>query len=313
MVTSKMADISLPVLTNVTYLFQRGPEIFGSLLLILVILGFLLSLGYLIGYVTAISLRRLLLLASVQSRLIKSGATSASAWASIAGFIAEAAQWLTVTAVLSLSQSLFNQLTVFVDVFTFAWTLFIFLLLAIAGLLLGGVVYKLLKEGFVTLGLEEELKKFNVADSVGVVPVSSILASIGKWYVVILFVSTGMGYFPMPADFGLYKFMNALVDYVPHVIFGSIVLLVALIAANFLSNRIKYRNLPFSDILALGFEAVIIFFGIVLALPEFGIKDVSIIADSFKILMIGVAVGLAIAMGFGLKDSVSRMAEKLSK
>lgn len=313
MLTSKMADISLPVLTNVTYLFQRGPEIFGSLLLILVILGFLLSLGYLIGYVIAISLKRILLLASVQSQLIKSGATSASAWASIASFIAEAAQWLTVTAVLSLSQSLFNQLTVFVDLFTFAWTLFVFVLLAVAGLLLGGIVYKLLKEGFVALGLEEELKRFNVADSVGVVPVSSILASIGKWYVVILFVSTGMGYFPLPAEFGLYAFMNALVVYVPHVIFGFIVLLVALISANFVSNRIKYRNLPFSDILALGFEVVIIFFGIVLALPEFGVKDVSIIADSFKILMIGVAVGLAIAMGFGLKDSVSRMAEKLSK
>jgi hypothetical protein len=303
-----MADISFPVLDTVTYFVQRGPDIMGYLLLIVVILAFLFALGYLLGYVFAVALKRILLLPNIQSKLQKYGASTAGTWASIAGFIAESARWLTVAAMLSLT-----ELKVFVDLFTFAWTLFVFVLLAVAGLLLGGVVYKLLKEGFVTLGLEEELKRFNVADSVGAVPVSSILASIGKWYVVILFVSTGMGYFPMPAEFGLYKFMNALVVYVPQVIFGFIVLLVALISANFVSNRIKCRNMPFSDMLALGFEAVIIFFGIVLALPEFGIRDVSIIADSFKILMIGVAVGLAIAMGFGLKDSVSRMAEKLNK
>jgi hypothetical protein len=303
-----MADISFPVLDTVSYFVQRGPDILGYIMLIVVILLFLFAIGYILGYVIAIALKRLLSLDVIKTKLVKYGASSASAWDSMAGFVSESARWLTVAAILSLT-----ELKVFVDLFTFAWELFVFLLLAIVGLLLGGVVYKLLKEGFVAVGLEDELKKFNVADSVGLVPVSSLLASIGKWYVVILFVSTGMRYFPMPAEFGLYKFMNALVDYVPQVIFGVIILLVALISANFLSNRIKYRNMPFSDMLALGVEAVIIFFGIVLALPQFGIKDVSIIADSFKILMIGVAVGLAIAMGFGLKDSVSRMAEKLNK
>lgn len=303
-----MADISFPVLDTVTYFVQRGPDLLGYMLLIVAILAFLFALGYLLGIVIAAALKRLLLLESIKSKLVKYGASSAGTWASLAGFIAESARWLTVAAILSLT-----ELRVFLDLFMFAWSLFVFVLLAVAGLLLGGVVYKLFKEGFVALGLEEELKKFNVSDSVGLVPISSILASIGKWYVVILFVSTGMGYFPLPAQFGLYAFMNSLVVYVPHVIFGFIVLLSALILANFMSNRIKYRNMPFSDMLALGFEAVIIFFGIVLALPEFGIKDVSIIADSFKILMIGVAVGLAIAMGFGLKDSVSKMAEKFSK
>lgn len=280
--------------------------VFAILAVILaVVLVLLFIAGYLIGSVISIILKRVLMLEQIQVKLVKYGATTTSIWKSIVEFLAVASKWLTVFAALSLS-----GIPLFTDLFTFAWIVYVFAVLVVAGLLLGSILYKVLKSAFVTVGLEEGLKKYNVADSFGGVSLSSILASIAKWYVFIAFITAGLG-LVFGSDAILTRIMEGLMDYIPEAILGFFVVMMALIFGNFVGNRIKYEKVPFSDMIGLAFEIVFIFFGIVLALPKFGIQDVSILADSFKILMVGAAIGLAIALGFGLKDSVSRMAGKL--
>lgn len=299
----------LPVSNVVDYFLFYGPQIVTNLVLFLLIFIFLFCIGYLIGLLVSVGVRQILFFDRVQSNILKYGATSKSTWSSMVRFFAEFTKWIIVLGFLSIT-----ELKVLWDIFDFVWALFVFSFISMVGILLGDIVYKLLKDGLIALGLEDGLKTYNIANSFGGVPASNILASIGKWYVVILFVSSGLAYFPGGSDFGLYTFMNSLVvKYVPQFISGVLIVLASLAAANFVGNRLKQDNVPFSDVLALGAEVVIIFFGIVIALPEFGVEDVSILADSFKILMFGVALGFAIAFGFGLKDSVSRMAEKLSR
>ena len=99
---------------------------------------------------------------------------------------------------------------------------------------------------------------------------SSILAGIVKWYIIMLFVGQGT------TKLGLEKltlFMDNLLEYIPNAILGILVIIVALMIANFMSMRIKRRKLEFGEILSLGMEAIVIFFGIVLALPKFGVEN----------------------------------------
>jgi len=82
---------------------------------------------------------------------------------------------------------------------------------------------------------------------------------------------------------------------------------------NYTGDRIKQRKVNYAETFALCVESVIVFFGAVIALPHFGVTNVSILEDSFKILMIGVSLALAIAAGLGLKDFVGKMAQKHEK
>ena len=280
-------------------------------------------MGYVLGYVVSNVIRKLLTINKLEKGLVRYGAVTSELWASIVSFVAQSAKWwFVILIVVSAYQNAFQVDSVqdpIVMFFYFVNSLLLLALLTVGGLLLGGVLYKITKDFLISIGLESELGKHRVADSIGGIPISNILASIVKWYTVLLFIWQGLVIFNAP--FSISPEFNklgmvmegVLVGYVPEAILGLLVLLVALIIADFAGSNIRKRNVSFAEILAMGAETIIVFFGAVLALPKFGIHNVSILEDSFKILMIGISVGLAIAMGLGLKDVVAEAGKAYGK
>jgi len=279
------------------------------------ILAFIL--GYILGYIISNVIRRVLTIGKLEKGLVRYGAATTELWQSMVSFISQSTKWwFVILIVVSAYQNLFNitqgQQDPIVMFFYFVNSLLLLALLTIGGLLLGGVLYKITKDFIVSIGLETELGKHKVADSLGGIPISNILASIVKWYTVLLCIWQGLIIFN--ASFRLSPEFNKLglvmegilVGYIPEAILGLLVVIVSLIIANFAGTNIRKRNVSFADVLAMGAETVIVFFGAVLALPKFGIHNVSILEDSFKILMIGLSIGLAIAIGLGLKDAVAK-------
>lgn len=280
-------------------------------------------MGYILGYVVSNVIRKLLTINKLEKGLVRYGAVTSELWASIVSFVAQTTKWwFVILIVVSAYQNAFQVDSVqdpIVMFFYFVNSLLLLALLTVGGLLLGGVLYKITKDFLISIGLESELGKHRVADSIGGIPISNILASIVKWYTVLLFIWQGLVIFNAP--FSISPEFNklgmvmegVLVGYVPEAILGLLVLLVALIIADFAGSNIRKRNVSFAEILAMGAETIIVFFGAVLALPKFGIHNVSILEDSFKILMIGISVGLAIAMGLGLKDVVAEAGKAYGK
>jgi len=69
-----------------------------------------------------------------------------------------------------------------------------------------------------------------------------------------------------------------------------------------------------TDTVAWLIQGMIIFFAVVIALPHFQIeKNVDILTDSFKIIVAGISLGLAIAMGLGLKEMFAHLGKKVEK
>lgn len=280
-------------------------------------------LGYVLGYIISNVIRKLLTINKLEKGLVRYGAVTPELWASIVSFVAQSAKWwFVILIVVSAYQNAFQVDSTqdpIVMFFYFVNSLLLLAFLTIGGLLLGGVLYKITKEFLISIGLESELGKHRVADSIGGIPISNILASIVKWYTVLLFIWQGLVVFNAP--FSISPEFNklgmvmegVLVGYVPEAILGLLVLLVALIIADFVGSNIRKRNVSFAEILAMGAETMIVFFGAVLALPKFGIHNVSILEDSFKILMVGISVGLAIALGLGLKDVVAEAGKDIIK
>lgn len=255
--------------------------------------------GYIIGYIISKVVEKVLKISELQKTLVRYGAVTTNLWASITSFIAQYVKWYTVIFVIN--AVFFNQM---IDkLFIFLTNLLLFIVLLVIGLLIGGFLHKITKETLVAIGMEAELERHHVADSLGGIPLSSILASIVKWYVVLVFLNEGISKLGLPMLSGV---MGDLLTYIPNAILGLLIILTTLIIADFTGSSLRKRNVAFSEFLALVVEIVIVFFGAVLALPKFGIVNVSILEDSFKILMVGVAIGLAIAMGLGLKDAIKR-------
>ncbi|MBD3262096.1 MAG: hypothetical protein GF334_10605 [Candidatus Altiarchaeales archaeon] len=255
--------------------------------------------GYFIGLLVSSAIKRVFSLKEIENSLVRYGAMTTKLWGSVTHFFALYFKWfITVMILTATGFPLVSEL------FFFMRDLLGFLVFGLIGLLLGGVLNKLVKEILSSLGVEEWLKKHRIDGAFGGLSLSGILAGITKWYVVLLFVQQGTTILSLSV---LSKFISDFVLYIPEAISGLLILLLSLLVARFTSDRIKQRRLRLSEEYALAVESVIVFLGVVMALPIlFSDVDVSILTDSFRILVAGISIAVAVAGGLGLKEAVAK-------
>jgi Mechanosensitive ion channel, conserved TM helix len=104
-----------------------------------------------------------------------------------------------------------------------------------------------------------------------------------------------------------------LFDYIPHVIAAVIVLAVGTFAARFLARSVLISavNLKIHSarLISLGVKWMVMILTAAMALEQLGIGG-QIVTISFAILFGGIVLALALALGLGSKDMVSRSWEK---
>jgi hypothetical protein len=280
----------------------------GFMVYLVLILNFLLLfvVGYLVGYVVSNALRKVLSIPHLVKSAVSYGVMTSKLWDSISSFLSQYMKWFITVLVLSTSGiPLFNSIAEFMV--SLLW----FILLTVVGLAIGGIFFKVIKEALIHVGVEEQMKRHRVEDAFGGLTLSGIVAGLAKLYIVLLFMAEGTLKLNLPI---LTFFISDVLAYIPEALSGVVILMVALLIARFASESIRSRRINFAEILALCVEAVVVFFGIVISLPIL-VKsaDVSILTDSFKILIAGIAVGSAIALGLGLKDSIADLSTRYEK
>jgi len=114
----------------------------------------------------------------------------------------------------------------------------------------------------------------------------------------------------------LNNFVNAVILYIPHLLAGLLVLIVGLLAIEWMITFIKNTSLEFgvkpTGIITTFFRAVFTLVVIVLALDQWLI-DTSIIFSFTTPLAWGFAAAIAIAFGFGFKDVAEDWGKKIVK
>lgn len=114
----------------------------------------------------------------------------------------------------------------------------------------------------------------------------------------------------------LSTFVNAVLLYLPHLIAGILVLIVGLIAVewivSFIQNTMNQYKVSLANIITLFFRAVLTLVVIVITLDQWKI-DTSIIYTFIQPLAWGVAAAIAVAFGWGFKDIVGDWAKKQAK
>ncbi|MFH1721680.1 MAG: hypothetical protein ABH950_03635 [Candidatus Altiarchaeota archaeon] len=274
--------------------------------------------SYIIGFGISLVLRRVLLLKEWREALVKYGAMSSNLWESTVHFLSQYIKWFSFVFLLDFflvsktetAVSVAYSFPVLHELLVLMGAILWFILLSIFGIMLGGVLSKFFKDVMKSIGFEEELAKHKVEKVMGQVSLSVFLTGILRWYIVLLFVAQGVAKLNLPQ---LTSFTDNLINYIPNAILGLLILIASLLIGGYISATIKGSKTLFKELIAPLINGLIVYFGVVLSLPKFGVADVSILVDAFRIFALGLALALGIAFGWGLKDSVSRIAEKHEK
>ena len=198
------------------------------------------------------------------------------------------------------------------------WDSFVYslpgLLIAIIALVVGyfvSIIFGYVTEKiFKNVKLDDKIRKWGLGNALGGVTVSTILTAVVKWYVFILFLQGAVS--ALSDQWVLSSLLVKLANWLPNVVVAFLVVIVGLIAIHYVGNRMLKAKLWGIKLLTAIVRGVIFFMFAVIALTQAGL-NVSILENTFLLIIGGVAVGIALALGIGLGLGLKKEAEDLLK
>ena len=177
------------------------------------------------------------------------------------------------------------------------------IILLIIGYFIGLGIGHLVKLVVEKSGLDHYLQKSKFAKSAGHFRISGVVGEITKWYIFLIFLSAGVDLLELGA---LSSLLQEFVRWIPSLILAGVVVILGVAFAHWLSMKIEEHTETrgvrfFSKIL----KIVVYFVVLIVALQQIGV-DVSILENTWYLLVGALAVGLAIALGVGLGGSLKQ-------
>lgn len=151
-------------------------------------------------------------------------------------------------------------------------------------------------------GMNRYMEKHKMAAVVGHIRASNVFGEIIKWYVFIIFIQAAVDLLNLGT---LSNVLNNFVMWLPNVIVAAVVIIFGVGVAHYISIKIEeHTEMRGTKFLSRLLKIAVIFMVVVVALSQIGV-DVSILENTFLILIGALAVGIAIALGIGLGKSVT--------
>ena len=174
--------------------------------------------------------------------------------------------------------------------------------------LLGGILYVALRRVLAGVKFDERLPQWGF-HSFGKSP-SVLAARIVFWTVVLIGFLIGIAAFDSALTSRL---VVELFGYLPNVLAAALVLLIGSVIARYLARSVLIgavnMNLQYARILSAGVKWMIVVLAVAMALEHLGIGG-RIVFLAFGILFGGIVLALALAVGLGSKELVSRSLER---
>ena len=173
------------------------------------------------------------------------------------------------------------------------------LLLLILGYIVGkifGVVIKKFCEG---MKVDKYIKSKGFK-------LSHLFKMAGEWMVYLAFISAAIEYLSIPV---LPMFINSLLVFVSNAIVAAIIMVAGCLLGGFLEEQVTKTKGTYAGLVGKIVNFFTVYMAISLALPVLGINTV-LINNILLIIVASLGLGFAIAVGLGLKDSVSKEADK---
>lgn len=202
-------------------------------------------------------------------------------------------------ALVNLIIEFFNQATVF-----FVENLIPALILIAIGWVIGNIVGRITSEILERLKIDKYITKGRFFFRI-----SNIFSIIFRWAVYLVFIQAAVGLLGIPA---LENVVATILSFIPGLAGAIIVLVVGYVIAEYVKTNTEKSNLPYSEIMSKILFWLIIYISIGMALPLVKI-DPTLINNILLIIIGSFGLGLAIAIGLGLKDVIAAYSKRYLK
>lgn len=173
------------------------------------------------------------------------------------------------------------------------------------GLVLGKVLGRVVKEVLIRTNVDSyTTEKHKLAFKL-----SDIFSLITRWWIYLVFIQQSAVFLNVAA---ITTFVNSLIAFIPGLVESAIIIIVGYVIASYMKDKIISAKTLYADIIGKTVFFLMVYISIALALPFVGINP-TLINWILLIIIAAIGAGLAIAIGFGLKDVVAQAAKDYSK
>ncbi|MCC7570753.1 hypothetical protein KO465_05390 [Candidatus Micrarchaeota archaeon] len=195
----------------------------------------------------------------------------------------------------------------------------VFLLISIVGFILAKLMGWLWKQASDKMKLEIFLKNHGLHDALLGWTLTGVIKFLLEIWIFFIFLGIAADI----AEFGFLTIMiSGIVAYLPGLVEGIAIIVVALMFGDYITNQIKDSKTPFAKPIGLILEIAIAYIGVVMALPlVLPGANINLLENTFMTAInalfftVAIALGLggAIAIGLGSKDIVKDIVKKKQK
>jgi hypothetical protein len=183
------------------------------------------------------------------------------------------------------------------------------LIVLLLGYILGSILGYVVRTALEKLKVFNKLLKTNFTKFAGRFDFPAFFGIIVKWYVIILFLTPVAALIKLE---GLSTFFTFLGLWIPKVIIAVIIGLIGFIAAEYVGLKIREIKADSAMVIAPVAKIIILLLTAVIALQQVGL-DISIVSNSFLIILAGIMLTLAIGFGLALKDEARDIIKNVRK
>jgi len=179
------------------------------------------------------------------------------------------------------------------------------LIILVIGYIIGRLVGVVIEKALIRLHVDEYVTEHEHLS----LKLSSVFGVIAKWSVYLITLQVFAGVLEVPVIIGI---VGSVVEFIPKVVGAIVVLVVSYAVAIYAKEDILGSKELYSNIVGKILFFLIVYIGIATALPLLGVDPFLI--NSILLLIVGAfSIGVAIALGWGLKDVVADTAQAYSK
>jgi len=173
------------------------------------------------------------------------------------------------------------------------------LLLLLIGYVVGKIVGAIIKKLCEGLKVDRYLKTKGRK-------ISDLFRIASEWIIYLVFIQSAVQYLGIIA---LAMFVNEIIYFIPKAVGAAVIIIVGYILGTFLENEIKKNGDRYGSIVGKIVNFFVLYVSVALALPFLGV-NAELVNNILLIIIGSIGLGVAIAIGLGLKDIVAKEANK---
>ena len=179
------------------------------------------------------------------------------------------------------------------------------MILLVIGLVLGKIIGRIVKEVLVRARFDYYITETEKP----VISLTALFSTIIRWWIYLIFITESVSTLGLPI---LVLWVGNIIGFIPNVIGATLIVVAGYVLGDYIKNQMKKVKDINAAIVGKVLFFLIVYVSVAMALPILGISATLI--NNILLVVIGsVGLGLALAIGLGMKDAVSIISQKYAK